>query len=212
MTLYPKIRNVKRGNIAIKIMAIVSIVIALTCTIVNLCTSTRYLWCLIVMVGIIYSWITVIYSVHRNINIASNVVLQTIAISALTLCIDYILGYQGWAINLAIPIIIIVANVTILVLTIVSVRRYYKYAIYQLILSVLSFIPLIILLAFDGIITRSIFTIIASSIAAFTLVMSLILCGRNIVEELDRRLHMWKKCDIVLPKPKGGIYYGGLKT
>lgn len=190
MTLYPKIRNVKRGNIAIKIMAIVSIVIALTCTIVNLCTSTRYLWCLIVMVGIIYSWITVIYSVHRNINIASNVVLQTIAISALTLCIDYILGYQGWAINLAIPIIIIVANVTILVLTIVSVRRYYKYAIYQLILSVLSFIPLIILLAFDGIITRSIFTIIASSIAAFTLVMSLILCGRNIVEELDRRLHM----------------------
>ena len=190
MTLYPKIRNVKRGNIAIKIMAIVSIVIALTCTIVNLCTSTRYLWCLIVMVGIIYSWITVIYSVHRNINIASNVVLQTIAISALTLCIDYILGYQGWAINLAIPIIIIVANVTILVLTIVSVRRYYKYAIYQLILSVLSFIPLIILLAFDGIITRPIFTIIASSIAAFTLVMSLILCGRNIVEELDRRLHM----------------------
>ena len=190
MTLYPKIRNVKRGNIAIKIMAIVSIVIALTCTIVNLCTSTRYLWCLIVMVGIIYSWITVIYSVHRNINIASNVVLQTIAISALTLCIDYILGYQGWAINLAIPIIIIVANVTILVLTIVSVRRYYKYAIYQLILSVLSFIPLIILLAFDGIITRPIFTIIASSIAAFTLVMSLILCGRNIIEELDRRLHM----------------------
>ena len=190
MTLYPKIRNVKRGNIAIKIMAIVSIVIALTCTIVNLCTSTRYLWCLIVMVGIIYSWITVIYSVHRNINIASNVVLQTIAISALTLCIDYILGYQGWAINLAIPIIIIVANVTILVLTIVSVRRYYKYAIYELILSVLSFIPLIILLAFDGIITRPIFTIIASSIAAFTLVMSLILCGRNIVEELDRRLHM----------------------
>lgn len=190
MTLYPKIRNVKRGNIAIKIMAIVSIVIALTCTIVNLCTSNRYLWCLIVMVGIIYSWITVIYSVHRNINIASNVVLQTIAISALTLCIDYILGYQGWAINLAIPIIIIVANVTILVLTIVSVRRYYKYAIYQLILSVLSFIPLIILLAFDGIITRPIFTIIASSIAAFTLVMSLILCGRNIIEELDRRLHM----------------------
>lgn len=190
MTLYPKIRNVKRGNIAIKIMAIVSIVIALTCTIVNLCTSNRYLWCLIVIVGIIYSWITVIYSVHRNINIASNVVLQTIAISALTLCIDYILGYQGWAINLAIPIIIIVANVTILVLTIVSVRRYYKYAIYQLILSVLSFIPLIILLAFDGIITRPIFTIIASSIAAFTLVMSLILCGRNIIEELDRRLHM----------------------
>lgn len=190
MTLYPKIRNVKRGNIAIKIMAIISLIIALACTIVNFCTSTRYLWCIIVMVGIVYSWVTVMYSVKRNINIASNVVLQTIAISVLTLCIDFILGYQGWAINLSIPIIIIVANVTILVLTIVSVRRYYKYAIYQLIISALSFIPLIISLATDGIITRPIFTIIASSIAAFTWVMSLILCGRNIVEELDRRLHM----------------------
>ena len=190
MILYPKIRNVKRGNIAIKIMIIVSIVIALTSTIINICTSTRYLWCLIVIVGIIYSWITVMYSVHRNVNIASSVVLQTIAISVLTLCIDYIIGYQGWAINLAIPIIIIVANITIFVLTLVSVRRYYKYAIYQLIISTLSFIPLIISLAFDDIITRPIFTIISSSIAAFTFIMSLILCGRNIVEELDRRLHM----------------------
>lgn len=190
MTLYPKIRNVKRGNIAIKIMALVSLFIALACTIVNFCTSTKYLWCLIVMVGIIYSWITVMYSVHRNINIASNVVLQTIAISALTLCIDYILDYKGWAINLAIPIIIMVANVTIFVLTLVSLRRYYKYAIYQLIISALSFIPLIISVTFDGIITRPIFTIISSSIATFTFIMSLILCGKNIVEELDRRLHM----------------------
>lgn len=190
MTLYPKIRNVKTGSMAIKLMAIVSIVVSLMCTIVNLCTSTKYLWCVIVMVGIIYSWITVMYSVNRNVNIASSVVLQIVAISLLNLCIDFAIGYQGWAINLAIPIIIMVANVTILVLTIASVRREYKYAVYQLIITVLSFIPLIIYFAFDGIITRPIFTIISSSIAAFTFVVSLILCGRNIVEELDRRLHM----------------------
>ena len=190
MTLYPKVRNVKTGNIAIKIMAIISIIVSITCTIINLCTTTKYLWCLIVMIGIVYSWVTVIYSVKRNVNIASSVVVQIIAISVLTLCIDYILGYQGWAINLAIPIIITIANITILILTVVSIHKYYKYAVYQLIISVLSFIPLIIYFSFDGVITKPIFTMISTWIAVFTFIFSLVLCGKNIIQELDRRLHM----------------------
>ena len=190
MTLYPKVRNVKNGNIAIKIMAIISVLISLICIIINLCTGVKYLWSLIVIVGIIYSWATVIYSLHRNINIASNVMIQTIAISILTLSIDYILGYSGWAINIAIPIIIMVANVTILVLTMVSIHRYYKYAIYQLIIFILSMIPLVICIFFRGIITRPIFTIISSSIAVFSFILSLVLCGKSILEEFDRRFHM----------------------
>ena len=190
MTLYPKVRNVKKGNIAIKIMFIISLIVAVTCLIINACTSTIFLWSLIVVAGIIYTWVTVTYSVKRNINIASSVMIQLIAISVLTVCIDYILGYSGWAINLAIPIIIMVANITILVLTVVSVHRYYKYALYQLIIFVLSMIPLFIFFAFPGVIVAPIFMIISSSIAVFTFVLSLILCGRSIIDELDRRLHM----------------------
>ena len=190
MTLYPKIINVKSSHLAIKIMAIISLIIAGICMIINACTSTRFLWSLIVIAGIVYTWVTVTYSIRRNINIASSVMIQLIAISILTLCIDYILGYSGWAINLAIPIIICVANVTIFILTLVSVHRYLKYAVYQLIIFVLSMIPLIIFFAFPGVITTPIFMIISSSIALFTFVCSLILCGRSIMEELDRRLHM----------------------
>ena len=145
MTLYPKIRNVKTGSMAIKLMAIVSIVVSLICTIVNLCTSTKYLWCVIVMVGIIYSWITVMYSVNRNVNIASSVVLQIVAISLLNLCIDFAIGYQGWAINLAIPIIIMIANITMLLLTIISHKKYIRYAIYQLIIVLFSMLPIILI-------------------------------------------------------------------
>ena len=190
MTLYPKVRNVKTSNLAIKIMGIVSILIILVCAIVNLCTSKKYLWFLIVVAGIVYSWVTVLYSVHRNVNIASSVMIQTLAISILTVCIDHIIEYSGWSINLAIPIIVMVANVTIFILTIVSVNRYYKYAIYQLIIFILSMVQLVILVFTDNIITIPVFTIIASGIAVFTFVFSMILCGRSIVEELDRRLHM----------------------
>ena len=137
MTLYPKVRNVKKASLASIIMIILSVITITVCVIVNLCTSTRYLWCLIVIAGIIYAWITAMYSIHRNVNIGSSVTLQFIIISILTIVIDLIFDYKGWAINLAIPIIIMVANVTIFVLTLVSLRRYYKYAIYQLIISVI---------------------------------------------------------------------------
>ena len=190
MTLYPKIRNTKKDNFLIKLMLILSFVLVLVCIIVNICTSIKYLWCLIVAIGIIYSWMTVMYSVQRNINIASNVMIQSISISILVICIDFILGYKGWAINLAIPIIIMIANITILILTIVSIHRYYKYAIYQLVIFILSMVPLIIYLFSKVIIIKPIFTIIASIIAVLTFIVSLILCGKSIVEELDRRLHM----------------------
>ena len=189
MTLYPKIRNVKSGNVAIKVMVIISFAIAAICAIINICTS-KFLWSVIVIIGIIYAWITVLYSVHRNINIASNVMIQSIAISLLTLGIDYTIGYRGWAINLAIPIIFSIANITIFILTLVSLKRYYKYAIYQLIIFLLSIIPLIIAIVSDNIIKTPIFTIISSSIAVFVFIFSLILCGRSILEELNRKLHM----------------------
>ena len=190
MTLYPKIRNVKNGNIAIKIMITISFLVAIICVIVNLCTTRDLWWSLIVIAGIIYSWITVSYSLHRNINIASSVMVQSIAISLLTLCIDYVIGYSGWAINVSIPIIISVANITILVLTIVSVHRYYRYVIYQLIIFVLSLIPLFIEMWGTGIIYWPIFTIISSGITVFTFLLSAILCGKSMIEELNRRLHM----------------------
>ena len=190
MTLYPKVRNIEKGHLVIKLMIFISFLTMLICSIVNVFTSTKYLWCLIVGIGIIYLWITVMYSLKRNINIGSNVMVQSIAISILVICIDFIMGYNGWAINYAIPIIIGIANITILVLTIVSVNKYYKYAIYQLIIFILSIIPMVVYIFSKDIITKPIFTIISSIVAVFTFVFSLILCGNSIAEELDRRLHM----------------------
>ena len=59
--------------------------------------------------GIIYAWVTVIYSMNRNTNIAGHILVQAIAISLITLYIDYRLGFKGWSIDISIPIIIIIA-------------------------------------------------------------------------------------------------------
>ena len=97
-------------------------------------------------------------------------------------------GYKGWAIDLAIPIIVGVANITVMVLTIVSRKRYLKYVIYQLIIFILSMVPLVIMII--HIQNNWIPTVISSSIALFTLILTIILCGRDVMIETARRFHM----------------------
>ena len=128
--IYPKKLSSKKGELVLKILLIVSILIAILLLVINKLTTPNISWAAIANGGIVYIWIIVLYSINKNVNIAGHVMVQTIAISLLTLFIDYKLGFSGWSINISIPIIIIIANVSMLILTIVSHRKYIKYAIY----------------------------------------------------------------------------------
>ena len=52
---YPTIANIKKYNIAINIMVIISIVTIFTCILVNLLTNRHFLWCILCIIGIISS-------------------------------------------------------------------------------------------------------------------------------------------------------------
>lgn len=186
--LYPKILNIEKGKTIKKILLLVSVVVAIMLVIINVCIDFNNKWSFLCIVGIIYAWFTTLYSLKRNVNIASHVMIQMICISTLTLAIDYILGYEGWSISLAIPILIMIGNVTLLILTIVSRKKYIKYAIYQIIIFILSMIPLILMKY--NVQNYNIPTIISSSIAAATLFLTLILCGRDLYKDIVRRFHI----------------------
>ena len=186
--LYPKILNIEKGKIIKKILLLVSVIISIILVLINFCIDSTNKWSLLCRVGIIYVWLTTLYSLKRNVNIASHVMIQMICITALTLAIDYILGYEGWSITLAIPIIIMIGNVTLLILTIVSRKKYIKYAIYQIIIFILSMIPLILMKY--SIQNYNLPTIISSSIAGATLCLTLILCGRDLYKDIIRRFHI----------------------
>ena len=138
--------------------------------------------------GIVYVYGTVIYTKKRNINIASNVFVQCLLVSLLILAIDYFIGYSGWSINIAIPIVIMVANSTLMVLTIVSRKRYMRYAMYHMLTFLFSMIQLILL--FCGVLENKVLTIVASGIAGLSLLLTVILCGKAMWEETKKRLHM----------------------
>ena len=79
--LYPQKLSSKKSNLIIKSLLIVSIIIAILLVIINKLTTPEIHWAALANSGIIYTWLTVLYSINKNTNIAAHVMIQTIAIS-----------------------------------------------------------------------------------------------------------------------------------
>ena len=75
-----------------------------------------------------------------------------------------------------------------LVLTIVSYKKYIKYAIYQLIIVLFSMLPVFFIT--EQMIQNKTLGIIASSVSSFNFLISLILCSRDVKEVIIRKFHM----------------------
>ena len=186
--IYPKKIKAKKSAKLIKILLIASFAIAILLTIINKLTTPNIPWAALANSGIIYSWITVMYSIKKNINIAGHVLLQTIAIAILTFYIDYKIGWKGWSFSISIPIIIMIANITMLILTIVSHKKYIKYAIYQIIILCFSILPVMFMT--ENIIQDKILSIIAVGISGINLLLTLILSAKDVKEAIVRKFHM----------------------
>lgn len=186
--IYPEKIKAKKSDKIIKILLSLSIGMALILVVINKLTTPSIPWAALVNAGILYSWVVVMYSIKKNINIAGHVLLQTIALSLLTFYIDYKLGMKGWSINIAIPIMIMIANVTMLVLTIISYKKYIKYAIYQLMIVFFSMLPIVFMT--EHMVQDKTLSMIASGVSVLNFVLCLVLCARDVKEEIVRKFHM----------------------
>lgn len=186
--IYPQKIKAKKSDKMIRILMSVSVGIALILVLINKLVTPNIPWAALANAGILYTWITVIYAIKRNINIAGHVLLQLIALSILTFYIDYKLGMKGWSINMAIPIMIMIANMTMLILTIVSHKKYMKYAIYQLLIVFFSMLPVV--LVTEHIIQDKILSILATGVSVLNFVFCLLVCTKDVKETIIRKFHM----------------------
>ena len=186
--IYPQKLNSKKSNLILKIGVLLSVLIAILLVTINKLTTPKIPWAAIANGGIIYVWIVLFYSIRKNINMAGHVLLQTIAISLLTIYIDYELKFKGWSIDIVVPILVIISNITMLVLTIVSHKDFIKYAIYQLLIVLFSVLPII--LVTENMVQNKTLSIVASGISILNLGLSLILCAIDVKEAVIRKFHM----------------------
>lgn len=185
---YPAIEvNLHKYNIVKRLFMFVSILSAVGSVITNYLTYNGVMWSLITISAIIYFWTIMRYSIKRNRNIASHILVQLICISILTVVMDYSIGYSGWSVNNVIPEIIILANVAVLILVFVNRMYWHTYVINQIVIAICGLIPGILLLC--GLITVIMPTVIATATSFLVLVIMIIFGDKTIKSELKRRFH-----------------------
>lgn len=185
--IYPNKLNSKKSNLIVKVGFTISLFICVLLYVINKIINPSIPWSVIANVGIIYIWVILFYTINKRINIAGHVLLHMIATSILVQFIDYKLGFNKWSIHIISPIIIIIANITMLIITIVSHKKYIKYAIYQLLIVIYSLI--LVLAITDNITHDKLIGIIASGVSIINLFVSLFWCAQDIKEALARKMH-----------------------
>lgn len=186
--IYPQKLNSRDGDVILRICIVVSVVLAVLLFGINKLTTPEIHWSAIANCGIIYAWITVMYSIKRNTNIAGHVLLQIIIMSMLMLYIDDRIGFRSWSINIAIPIILIAGNAIMLILTIVSYKKYINYAIYQLTIVLITLCSFVLFIG-KGIIGFKILWQVTSIISILNLLVTISLCSKQIKEAIIRKVH-----------------------
>lgn len=84
--IYPKKINANKTDKVMKSLLIASVVLSGILILIDKLTSNKISWSALSIAGIIYVWVTVIYSIKKNTNIAGHVLIQTIC-NIVTYCI-----------------------------------------------------------------------------------------------------------------------------
>lgn len=144
-------------------------------------------WSLLVMGGITYAAMTVRYSVMRRANIAGILVRQSLGAQALLVLIDFMYGMKGWSVNYAIPCLILFDVIAIVFLILLNRLNWQSYFMYQITITVFSFIPL--LLWWGGLITKPLLSVIVVILSVSILAGTVILGDWSVKKELKRRFY-----------------------
>ena len=185
--IYPqKIKN-KKIDYFFKICSYIVIVILIVLLIINKLTTPNIYWSNLCVISCIYINLTVRYTVTKTTNIAMHLVIQVILLSLLMYFIDYQIGYKGWSISISYPIIIIISNIFMFIITLISYKSYEKYSISQLIMLLLSL--LIVFFLYKGYTKANFLIKISLVVSMLNFLVSLVVNHRDFKEEITRKFN-----------------------
>lgn len=186
---YPDVAPaLRRLRMAIKLTIFGSILAEIILLIVNYLTYGGFNWSLVTGVSLLYGCFTMIYSVRRNKSFRRKIMVQFIIGLFLLLAIDWLMGYEGWSIEVGIPCALLLADVVILVLMIVDSANWTGYImmmVINLIVSLIFAIP-----AMTGHVKFVLLTIIEVAVTAVLLLGIVIIGDKKTERELKQRFRV----------------------
>lgn len=164
-----------------------SVVILIISIIANLAFTPDYLWCLIVLLGVMYVNVIIKYAIIGQSGYRQKTILLTLLGIAILFDIDALTGYYAWSVNYVFPGAVLVLDTVILILMIVNHRNWQSYIMLQIITVLLSLV--LVLLYIVGII--SFFPLVGITVltSGLLLVGTIIIGDKRARTEIKRRFH-----------------------
>lgn len=144
-------------------------------------------WVFIITAATLYLTISAILGSRVKRNIGPNILTQVIGISALSIIIDYFLGYSGWSLEIIFPLGLMAGTTIITVMILLNSKRFTDLVIYQLMFGLMG-IVILAMIYFQVILFRQI-AIIGSYYTIFTCVGLFFFADRQMIHELKKKFH-----------------------
>ena len=183
--LYPEIKSIKKYKFMVNIFLIVTVFVSATLMLINYMFSQKISWSFIAILGIIYLWSTIIFALRKGINLGSTILIHTIQILILLFFIDFIFGFKKWSFTIGFPIVTMVSNLAMSIITMIKYKKYVKYEMLILLISVL--INLVIIAIFKE---KIVLNIIALGITTLNFIIVLMLSAKTLKIELQKKFHI----------------------
>lgn len=184
---YPPASGRKGYHFAKRLLLFLSVMTAVVCVVVNILATPNFWWCLFVVTALAYLWAVIPHALRRGGNGGGKALMQVVCGSALAVVLDWEIGWRGWSINFAVPILFCAGIIAVMILIACNRTNWAGYVLYQVVLAVLGFVPPI--LYFTGVSTAMIPALIPGFLALSSLVGLAVFGDRSIKSEFRRRLH-----------------------
>lgn len=186
---YPDVRDVnKKLHIACNIILFVSLVVGCSLILIDYETGDHLVWSLIVTLVLVYVNVLMRLTVKGKSGYQFKTICTAFIGIAVLYGIDILTGNHGWALNYVYPGLIMAMDVTILILMIVNRRNWQSYLMTQLIVILLSLVPLF--LYFGDVVYDPYIILISILISGFLFLGTVIIGDSRARNELKRRFHI----------------------
>jgi hypothetical protein len=184
-----------RRRLFLKSISSISLIAIFTTVLINLLTFNGILWSAIVVASVLYAWIVCGWlTFKKNSHVSVKLMIHAATLPMLLLVIEAFsttaiaITNANWALSYTMPSIYIAFTLVINILMIIKRRKSRDYLISSFALSIIGFVPLI--LVFFGLV-NPIYMSIASAGLSFATIIALLIFGRKIVfSEISRKFHV----------------------
>lgn len=186
---YPNVRGRERRiRFVMHLMLFCFVLVGIASVVINLIFTPAIYWSLIVCIALAYTYLFIVYWIHHDAGAAFKVGMQIFFTMALLYGIDHFTGAHGWAVEWAIPGLILLGDGMVFFFMMLNRQNWYSYLALLLLMGVCSAVIFGLYLTHH--IHNLILPVACILVTGIYLAATLVFGDRQFTRELKRRLHV----------------------